>query len=86
MTLLQRLLLNAARKIAANPEAREKAAEIYRDEVKPRAEQAVKKAKPKMDAARAELRDMAAETDPRREPARFAGRVMRRVIDKAKGK
>ncbi len=41
MTLLQRLLFNAARKIAANPEARAKAAEIYRDEVKPRAEQAV---------------------------------------------
>lgn len=86
MTPLQRLLYLAARKIAANPEARAKAAEVYRDEVKPRAEQAMQKAKPKMDAAKAELRDMAAEIDPRREPARFAGRVVRRVIDKAKGK
>ena len=33
-----------------------------------------------------ELKDMAAETDPRRDPARCAGRVMRRVIDKARGK
>jgi hypothetical protein len=86
MTPLQRLLYLAARKIAANPQAREKAAEIYRDEVKPRAEQAVQKARPKVEAAKAELRDMATETDPLREPARFAGRLVRRVIDKAKGK
>ena len=86
MALLQRLLFGAARKLASNPEARRKAAEVYRDQVKPAAEKFQRRAKPKVEAAKAELRDMAKNTDPRAEPAKFAGRLTRRLMDKARGK
>ena len=86
MALLQRLLFGAARKLASDPEARRKAAEVYHDRVKPAAAEAARRAKPKMEAARAELRDIAKETNPRNEPAKFAGRLTRRLMDKARGK
>ncbi len=86
MALLQRFLLQAARRLAASPQAREKAAELFESEVKPRAKAAVQKAKPKLAAARAEIRNIASETDPLDKPAEFAGRLTRRIIDKAKGK
>ncbi len=86
MALLQRFLLQAARRLAASPQAREKAAELFESEVKPRAKAAVRKAKPKLAAAKAEIRNIASETDPLDKPAEFAGRLTRRIIDKAKGK
>ena len=86
MALLQRLLFGAARRLASDPDARRKAAEIYHGQVKPAAEEARRRAKPKIDAARAELRDIAKHTDPRAEPAKFAGRLTRRLLDKARGK
>jgi hypothetical protein len=89
MVFLQRILLYAARRVASDPRTREKAAEMYQNEIKPRAEAAWRETKPKIEraaeGAKAELRDIAAETDPRREPARFAGRLARRIIDKVKG-
>ena len=86
MALLQRFLLQAARRLAADPRAREKAAELFETEIKPRAKAAVQKAKPKLAAAKAEVRDIASETDPLDKPAEFAGRLTRRIIDKARGK
>ncbi len=89
MPLLRRLLLHAARHIALDPRARAKAAEIYEKEVKPRARAAWRQARPKLDAAkaemdtaRAELKDIAAETDPRKNPRQFAARVKRRFLDR----
>ncbi len=89
MAFLPRFLLYAARRVASDPRTREKAAEMFETEVKPRAEEAWRKTKPKIERAaedmKAEFRNLAAETDPRKEPARFAGRLTRRIIDKVKG-
>ncbi len=74
------------RRIVANPRAREKAAELFETEIKPRAKAAVQKAKPKLAAAKTEIRNIASETDPLDKPAEFAGRLTRRIIDRVKGK
>lgn len=86
MIILRHLLMNAARRIAADPRARAKAAELVETEIKPRARAAVEKTKPKVAAAKAEIRNIASETDPLDKPAEFAGRLTRRIIDKARGK
>ena len=89
MAFLHRFLLNAARRVASDPRTREKAAELFATEVKPRAEEAWRKTKPKIERATEEAKaafmNLAAETDPRKEPARFAGRLARRIINKVKG-
>ncbi|MFQ5618291.1 MAG: hypothetical protein ACE5FR_04895 [Rhodospirillales bacterium] len=89
MPLLRRLLWNAARHLALDPRARAKAAEVIEKEVKPRARAAWRQARPKvaaakaeMDAAKADLKDIAAETDPRKDPRQFAARVKRRFLDR----
>jgi hypothetical protein len=70
MVLLRNLLIGAARRIASNPEVQARAARTYESEVKPR-----------LRAAGDELRDLAGETDPRRDPAGFARRLGRRIRD-----
>ncbi len=85
MAFLHRFLPHAARRVVSDPRTREKAAELFEKEVKPRAEEAWRKTKPKIEEAKAEFRNLAAETDPRKEPARFAGRLARRIIDRVKG-
>jgi len=68
--LLRRLLIGAARRIASNPEVQARAAESYEASVKPR-----------LRAAGDELRDLAREADPLRDPAGFARRVGARIRD-----
>jgi hypothetical protein len=80
--LLRRLLFNAARKAAADPRVRAKAADVYEREVKPRAKAAWAEAKPRLEAARDDVKDAAAKVDPRDDPAGFAGEVKRRFIEK----
>lgn len=70
MPLLRNLLIGAARRIASNPEVQARAAETYEQTVKPR-----------LDAAGDELRDLARETDPLRDPLGFARRLGERVRD-----
>ncbi len=84
MAILPRLLLHAARRLASDPRVRAKAAEVYDKEVKPRAEAAWRRTKPKIDAAKAELRDIAAETDPRKDPRKFARKVKERLLERDK--
>jgi len=86
MTILRKILINAARRIAADPRAQAKAADLVETEIKPRARAAADKAKPKIAAAKAEIRNIASQTDPLDQPAEFAGRLTRRIIDKARGK
>jgi len=86
MTILRQILINAARRIAADPRAQAKAADLVETEIKPRARAAADKAKPKIAAAKAEIRNIASQTDPLDKPAEFAGRLTRRIIDKARGK
>ena len=68
MLLLRNLLISAARRIASNPEVQARAAETYESEVKPR-----------LTAAGDELRDLARENDPLRDPLGFARRLGARV-------
>jgi hypothetical protein len=80
--LLRRLLINAARKAAADPRVQAKAADIYEREVKPRAKAAWAEAKPRLEAARDDVKDAAAKVDPRDDPAGFAGEIKRRFVEK----
>ncbi len=82
MRILPRLLMSAAKRIAADPRLRAKAAEVMETEIKPRAEAAWRRAKPKLDNAAAELRDIARETDPRANPRRFAAKLKQRFLDR----
>lgn len=68
MVMLRNLLISAARRIASNPEVQAKAADTYEGSVKPR-----------LSAAREELRDLARESDPVKDPGGFARRLRDRV-------
>lgn len=78
MIFLRRLLFHAAVRAARDPRLQAKAREVYEGEVRPRAEDAWRRAKPRLDAARSDLRDAAKAADPRHNPARFAGEVVKR--------
>ena len=80
MPIFRRLLVEAARRAAADPRVRAKAAEVIQTEVKPRAEAAWRNAKPKLAAAKAELQDIAREVDPRDDPRAFAAKVKQRFL------
>lgn len=82
MRILSRLLMSAARRIAADPRVRAKAAEVMETEIKPRAQAAWRQAKPQLENAAAELRDIARETNPRANPGKFAAKVKQRFIDR----
>jgi hypothetical protein len=86
MALWTRLLFAAGKRLASDERVRAKVAGTYRDEVRPRAEAAWAKTKPKIDETRADIRRIADETPPKRNPGRFAGRVARTLIDRAKGR
>ena len=68
MPLLRNLLFSAARRIASNPEVQARAADTYEASVKPR-----------LSAARDELRDLARDHDPLKDPGGFARRLRDRV-------
>jgi len=70
MPLLRNLLFSAARRIASNPEVQAKASDTYESSVKPR-----------LTAAREELRDLACENDPVKDPGGFARRLGERIRD-----
>ncbi len=68
--MLRQLFSLAARRAAADPRLRAKAAEVARNHAKPLIERKL-----------AGVRDVASKVDPRDNPAYFAGRVMRRLLD-----
>ncbi len=82
MRILSRLLMSAAKRIAADPRVRAKAAEVMQTEIKPRAAAAWRQAHPPLENAAAELRDIARETNPRANPRRFAAKVKKRFLDR----
>ncbi len=79
MVLLNRLLAYAARRIAADPRVQRKAAELVETELKPRARQLGRHAKAKLDVVRDEVKDIAREADPRKDPRAFAAKVKERI-------
>ena len=84
MRLLSQLLWHVAKRIASNPRVRAKATEVYEGQVKPRAEAAWRQTKPRLDAAKTELQDIARETDFRENPGKFVAQVKRRFLDRGK--
>jgi len=84
MTLWAKLLFHAGKKLAVDPAARDKVAGAYRETVKPAAETVWAKARPEIDRTRDDFRRIKAETDPKRNPGRFAGRFARSLIDRVK--
>ena len=80
MSLLSRLAMHAAQKMASDPRVRAKATELFEHEVKPRAAAAWQQARPKVVQAEAELRAIMQETDPREDPRAFVGKVRDRVL------
>ncbi|NKB20606.1 MAG: hypothetical protein GKS01_08915 [Alphaproteobacteria bacterium] len=85
MPILRNLLFQAARRIASDERVQQKAAEAYHDEIKPRAEAAWSATKPRLENTRDDIKKIAAETKPSEEPARFAGRAVRRLFDEVTG-
>lgn len=85
MALWTRLLFYAGKKLASDPRARAKAAETWRDSVRPAAEAAWARTKPEIDRTRADYRRIKEETPPGQNPGRFAGRLARSVIDRVRG-
>ena len=81
MLILRTLLWRAARHFAADPRIQAKAADVYKNEVKPRAQAVGRTARGRLAAGRDELRDIAGEIDPREDPGGFLAKVKRRFID-----
>ena len=57
MTLLRRLLFQAARRVASDPKVQAKAAKIYREDLKPLAKEAWDNAQPALRAAQEQLKE-----------------------------
>ena len=64
---------------------RRKPAELIETEVKPRVRDVWQQAKPRIDAARSDLAQIASETDPREKPKEFAVRVKQRLFRRKRG-
>lgn len=59
MPFLRRLVITAARVLAQNPEARAKARQVLEEEVKPRAKEAWREARPEIERAGQGLKRLA---------------------------
>lgn len=55
MSILRRILFQAARRVAADPQVQAKAGKVYREDLQPRANEAWKKTAPHVRAARDKL-------------------------------
>jgi hypothetical protein len=84
MPILRRVLFHAVRRIASDARVRAKVQDVFESEVKPRAEAAWRQAKPKLDAVKAELHDIAREADPLESPRKFAAKLKQRIVDRKK--
>ena len=86
MSILGRLFFRAAVRLTSDPRVRAKAAEVLEHEIKPIAAATWRKARPKLEEARDDLRDIAEKTDPRKNPRGFAAKVKERFIDRKPGR
>ena len=82
MLIMRRLLAEAARRLAANPRVQAKAADLYESEISPRAKAVARDSKANFDFARAELRDIAREVHPLKDPKAFFAKAKRRLYDR----
>lgn len=80
MSFLRKILFGAVRRVATDERVQRAAADAYQNEVKPRAQAAWERTKPRLEKTKADIGKIAEETDARRHPARFAGQATRRVL------
>jgi hypothetical protein len=59
MNILRRFVIRAAQELRHNPEARAKASQVLKEQVRPRAEQAWREAQPKIENAKVGLKRFA---------------------------
>lgn len=86
MAILRQLLVHAATKLTSDPRIRAKAADVLEHEVKPRAAVAWSHTRPKLEAARDELRDIAEGIDPRENPRAFVVKVKERFLERGRSR
>lgn len=79
MPVLRHLFWNVAKRVASDPRVQARAAEVYDNSVKPKAQEAWRRVKPRIAAARDEVRQAAADVDPRHDPRGFAREIKRRM-------
>ena len=79
--MLRRAFFFAARRLAGDPRVQRKVAEVVQNDVMPRARGAARSVGSRLRAGRDELRDIADEVDPVREPGRFVARIKKRFLD-----
>jgi hypothetical protein len=79
---IARWFITAATRLTSDPRVRAKAVEVFEKDVRPRAAETWRRTRPKLEAARDELKQMARETDARNNPGAFAARVKKRFIDR----
>ena len=84
MAIFSHILWRLGVRAATDPRIRAKAAEIYQEEVKPRADAAWQQAKPRIDAAKTEIEEIAHEADPRQDPMKFARRLKERLSERGR--
>jgi hypothetical protein len=79
MAKLSRILAAAARRIAADPRVRAKVSEIVDQDIKPRAKQAWRQNKPKLEAKAAELNEQIRKKATRKNFERLADKIRNRL-------
>jgi hypothetical protein len=84
MAIISRWFISAATRLSTDPRVRAKAAELFETEVKPRAAETWQKTRPKIEATRDELKQMARDTDARNNPGAFAAALRKRYLDNPK--
>ena len=80
MAIIRRLMFRAVQRLVTDPRVQEKAAELIETEVKPRVRDGWNQAKPRIDAARSDLSQIASETDPREKPREFVVQIKQRLF------
>ena len=78
MVVLRKFLIQAVKVAATDPRVQAKAVEIFDTRIKPAAHGAWDATKPKIAAAKAEIKDAASVSSPRRDPVGFARELRRR--------
>ena len=73
MALIHRVLFHAAQRLATDPRVKEKAAELIETEIKPRVRDAWQQAKPRIDAAKSDLAQIAVGNRPAEEAKGVCG-------------
>jgi hypothetical protein len=82
MAKLSRILAAAARRLAADPRVRAKVSEVVENNIKPRAKEAWRQNKPKLEAKAAELNGQIRKKATRENLANLADKIRDRLRDR----